>query len=183
VSPCSSHTSSPPPLSAHHTLPHPVVVLRCAESTTIHIDLSEGKEDPVLFTIKSQSQLDQLLLCNGASGLMNGTRRSIREVEELVNGDAYTMLFHKGSTLAKLSGGVDTLRGTVKSLDAAFEDDVSPTTALYSPSFLSFFLPPPSIPSFARSLVHRSPPFAGVQVSQVFPEEEQPRPALHDDHL
>jgi hypothetical protein len=114
---------------------------------------------------------------------MNGTRRSIRKVEELVNGDAYTMLFHKGSTLAKLSGGVDTLRGTVKSLDAAFEDDVSPTTALYSPSFLSFFLPPPSIPSFARSLVHRSPPFAGVQVSQVFPEEEQPRPALHDDHL
>ena len=166
MSPCSSHTASPSVRPPHfQRSPSPVVVLRCAEPKTIHIDLSEGKEDSVLFTIEDQSQLDQLWTSNGASGLMNGTRRSILKVEELVNGDAYTMLFHEGSKLAKLSGGVETLQGTVKTLDAAFEDDVSPTTALYSPSFLSFFLPPPSIPSFARSLVRS---FTVLHPSQAF---------------
>ena len=166
MSPCSSHTASPSVRPPHfQRSPSPVVVLRCAEPKTIHIDLSEGKEDPVLFTIEDQSQLDQLWTSNGASGLMDGTRRSILKVEELVNGDAYTMLFHEGSKLAKLSGGVETLQGTVKTLDAAFEDDVSPTTALFSPSFLYFFLPPPSIPSFARSLVRS---FTVLHPSQAF---------------
>jgi hypothetical protein len=58
---------------------------------TILIDLSEGEEDPVPFTIKSQDQLDKQLLRTGAHGLMNGTHRAILEVEELVDGDAYTM--------------------------------------------------------------------------------------------
>ena len=151
MSPCSSHTSSPPPLSAHHTLPHPVVVLRCAESTTIHIDLSEGKEDPVPFTIESQDQLDKQLLRTGASGLMNGTYRAILKVEELVDGDAYTMLYDTSSKLTKLEGGVKTLQGTLKTIDEAFERDVSPCPAVLSLSFfLSFFLPPSPILSFAH---------------------------------
>jgi hypothetical protein len=127
----------------------------CAEPKTILIDLSEGKEDPVPFTIESQSQLDQLRRDNGASGLMNGTRRAVLKVEDLVDGDAYTMLFHKGSILTKLQGGMETMQGTLKSLDEAFEEDVSPCPAVFSLSFfLSFFLPPPSILSSARSFIH-----------------------------
>jgi len=119
---------------------------------TILIDLSEGEEDPVPFTIESQDQLDKQFLCNGASGLMNGTYRAILKVEELVDGDAYTMLFNNGSKLTKLEGGVKTLQGTLKSLDEVFEGDVSPCPAVLSLSFfLSFFLPPSPILSFAHS--------------------------------
>jgi hypothetical protein len=126
----------------------------CAEPKTILIDLSEGKEDPVPFTIESQSELNQLRRDFGAGGFMNGTRRAILKVEDLVDGDAYTMLFNKGSGLTKLQGGMETMQGTLKSLDEAFEEDVSPCPAVFSLSFLSFFLPPPSILSFARSFIH-----------------------------
>jgi hypothetical protein len=135
-----------PPLS-----PTPFVVLRCADPKTILIDLTEGKEQPVPFIIKSQTMLDELRRDNGALGLMNGTRRAVLTMEELVDGSVYTFVHDMTSGLTKLRGGVEMIQGTLKTLDEAFEQDVSPCPVVLSLSFLTFFLPPSSILSFAHS--------------------------------
>jgi hypothetical protein len=103
--------------------------------------------------------MEKIQLNCGAIGLMNGTRRAILEMEELVDNSVYTFVHDSTSGFSKLRGGMDTVQGALKTLDEAFEQDVSPCPVVLSLSFvLPFSLPHSStlVRSYAHPILHLS---------------------------
>lgn len=86
--------------------------------------MSEGEADPVEFTIESQSQMKDLCLQNGASGLKNGTNRSVLKLEELVDNDTYNFVYDNSSGIRKLKKSVENQQGRLNNMTKAMEKQV-----------------------------------------------------------
>jgi hypothetical protein len=74
---------------------------------------------------ENQSELEQLLSANGASGLRNGRPDLVNKLKDIEGGDTYTLIFNKNSQVSKLAAGFDNHEGMLKSLAAGFEQEVS----------------------------------------------------------
>eukprot|EP00035_Acanthoeca_spectabilis_P018623 m.397868 g.397868 ORF g.397868 m.397868 type:complete len:365 (-) comp16773_c2_seq38:395-1489(-) len=99
---------------------------------TIKIDMSEGEEDPVEFTIKSQSDMEKLFLQYGAGGLMNGTNRSVRDFEELKDGDSYIFVFYSSSGMRKLEKSVGNQQRRLNNMTKAMEKQANAALLKYA---------------------------------------------------